>query len=446
MDAPEQQQPDARAPDAPAPDADLSGPTDVPAVPCTATPDAVYQVAPSPGAAAGTILACAPDTSMTEADVQSRIGSGTTATTAVASYRIAYATRAGDGSPAVSTARVYLPHDPRARPVPVAAVGHGSVGLADSCVPSTDVDNSLPLPFAARGFAAIAPDLAGLGNAGTQDYLDNRAQGWQLLDGARAVRAMLPAGLASAELVLAGYSQGGGEALSAQALVRADGPDNQLVATVAYAPEWPIRLDSFGYEDILKDPTQLTIATGLSRSSIAVLRQYAFFENTIGAGHGVDAFPAAAQSGIAGAITSQCLVALGGYVQVTMLHTGDLIDDTLRTGLVACMTADEANCTGTAQAFYNFMVANVLPPDPHAGPTLIVQGLADQIMAPANEAACIADTLRSASVDLDTCVLPFADHTNIMDNHAVGVAWVESVLAGGPRSECDQTVTLPACQ
>jgi hypothetical protein len=39
---------------------------------------------------------------------------------------------------------------------------------------------------------------------------------------------MLSAGLASPELVLAGYSQGG-DVLSAQALVRADGADNQLV-------------------------------------------------------------------------------------------------------------------------------------------------------------------------------------------------------------------------
>jgi hypothetical protein len=338
---------------------------------------------------------------------------------------------------------------PRAYPVPLAIVGHGSVGLADGCVPSITVDDSLPLPYAARGFAAIAPDLAGLGNAGTQDYLDNRAQGWQLLDGVRALRAVLAPGATAPQFLLSGYSQGGGAALSAQALARADGPDlGQLVATAVYAPEWPIRTNSFGYQDILEDPTQLTIATGLSRSSIAVMREYAFFENWVGAGHGVDALPAQFRDGASGAIQDLCLVELGGYVQGVMLHTGDLVDDTLRQGLVACIAGagSAGGCTGNAAAYYGAMVANVVPPDPQAGPTLIVQGLLDQIMAPANEAACIDQELVAAGVDASTCVVPFADHSNIMDNHALGAAWAESIVDGGPRATCDQTFQLPACQ
>jgi dienelactone hydrolase len=427
-------------------DADLTGPTDVPAVPCTDSFATVYAATPGTGPL-GTILACAPDEALDLAAVQSAVGSGVAVTSSVKQYRIAYQTRRGDGAAAVSTARVYLPTTPRARPVPIVVAAHGSVGLADACVPSGAADHNLPLPYAGRGFATIAPDLAGLGNPGTQEYLDNRAQGRQLLDGARALRALLAPGLTSPELILSGYSQGGGAALSAHSMIRADGPGaGQLVATVVYAPEWPIQLGSFAYADMLRQPTQLTIFTGLSNSSVAVMRQYAFFENHIGPGHGKDSVPAQFAAALDSAIQSQCLIELGGYIQTQMLHVGDLIDNTLRTGLLACIDGQgPALCNGNAAAYYQFLVESQLAADPAAGPVLIVQGLLDQVMPAATEAACIKDKLVSAGVDVDTCVFGAATHGTIMDNHASGVAWAESVLAGGPRAECDQSQSLPAC-
>lgn len=423
-------------------DADLDAPTDVPFVACTDSD--VFSIAPQ-SKPNGSILACKPLGTTAMADVQTQIGAQVVATTDVAMFQIAYATRDGKGAPAVSTARVYLPHVPRAKPVPLVVAGHGSVGLADNCVPSSGVDKNLPLPYAARGFATIAPDLAGLGNAGYQDYLDNKAQGWQLLDGARALRALLSPGITADQLVLTGYSQGGGAALSAQSLISADGAGvGTLAATVVYAPEWPIRLNSFGYVDILRDPTKLTISTGLSRSSIVVLRQFAFFENWLGAGHGIDAFDAKFATDLPQKVDSQCLVAFGGYVQTAMLHTGDLISADLRAGLLACIDNSGA-CTGAAQTYYQALVGAMLPVDTHVGPTLLVQGLADQIMAPASEAACIVAELKGAGSDLDVCSLATADHSNVMDQHFHGIAWLESVLAGGARAECDNALPLPAC-
>ncbi|MDB4959275.1 MAG: hypothetical protein JWO36_6844 [Myxococcales bacterium] len=424
-------------------DADLTAPTDHPAVPCTDAIAAVYTAAPQLGAALGTILACAPDETLDAPTVSSK--TAIVATSAVAEFRIAYQTRDGAGGPAVSTARVYLPSTPRARPVPLVVAVHGSVGLADACASSIDRDTALALPYAGRGFATIAPDLAGLGNAGIQDYLDNRAQGWQVLDGARALRRLLPPGITAPELIITGYSQGGGASLSAHSLIGADGPDaGHLVATVVYAPEWPIRLNSFKYVDILRDPTQLTIFTGLSFSSVAVLRQYAFFEDHIAGEHGKNAVPSQFREALDGAVTSQCLVPLGGYIQTQMLHTGDLIDATLRQGLLACIDGT-SGCTGNAAAYYQFLVSNVLQPSTTSGPVLIVQGLLDQIMPAAGEAACVDQKLMSAGVDVDHCVFTWSDHSNISDQHPSGVAWAESVLAGGPRAECDQSAQLPAC-
>lgn len=422
-------------------DADLNASTDTPAVPCIDTVDAVYAAIPAPGAPLGAILACAPDATLDAASAGS--SAHVVATSAVRQYRVAYQTRDGSGGAAVSTARVYLPSTPRARPVPIVVAGHGSVGLADACAPSKDIDSSLPLPYAARGFAAIAPDLAGLGNAGTQAYLDNHAQGWQLLDAARAVRRLLAPGITAPELIVTGYSQGGGAALSARALLEPDA--GTLIATVVYAPEWPIRLNSFKYLDMLRDPTQLTIFTGLAFSSVAVMREYAFYASHGAAG--ADAVPAQFRTGLEGAIQSQCLIGLGGYIQTQMLHTGDLIDDTLRRDFLACVDAQGpgAGCSGLPAAYYQLLLADQLPVAPAGGPVLIVQGLADQIMPPAGEASCIHDHLVSSGVDVDSCAFALADHSNILDQHPSGVAWAESVLAGGPRAECDPSVTLPAC-
>lgn len=441
---PDAAQPDTQKIDARAIDADLTAPTDVPAVPCVDTPADVYVAVARSNAPLGTILACAVDPVLAIGDLPALVGDGIDVTSAVHQYRIAYQTRDAHGGPAVSTARVYLPSTPRARPVPIVVAMHGSVGLADNCVPSTESDNSLPLPYAARGFAAIAPDLAGLGNAGTQDYLDNHTQGWQTLDGARALRALLPAGLTAQELVITGYSQGGGAALSAHALIHSDPPGaGTLVATVVYAPEWPISMKSFDYETMLRAPTTLTIAEGLSYSSIAVMRQYAFLEDHVGDGHGKQAVPAQFQANLETNIQSQCLVALGGYIQTAMLHTGDLIDASLRTSLLACMDG-QAGCTGDGAAYFSFLQQNLLAPDPTSGPVLIAAGLLDQIMPPAKEGSCIRDKLVAAGVDVDTCVISDATHTNIMEHHKKGLAWAESVMAGGARTEC-APVALPAC-
>lgn len=431
-------------------DADLSAPTDVPAVPCDDSIDAVYAAAPSAFATAGTILACAPDPVFTQGEAQERISEDIVATSAVAMFRIAYATRDSTGAPAVSTARAYLPSTPRARPVPLAVAAHGTEGLADACVSSAEPGDALPLPYAARGYATIAPDLAGLGNAGTQEYLDNRAQGMQVLDAARALRALLPAGLTAPELVLAGYSQGGGAVLSAQALIRTDAPTaappaGTLVGTVAYAPQWPIRLESFDYLAILRDPDRLTILTGLSYSSVAVLRQFAWFENHVGPGHGADSVPAEHRDGLTGAVDTQCLVALGGWIQTNLLHTGDLIDPALRLGLLACIDG-EPGCDGVAHAYHASLVANHLAPDPAAGPVRIIQGLGDQIMPAAKEASCIADRLAAAGVAADACAFAFATHGSITDENAVGVAWSEAMTDGGAAAACPEATALPACQ
>ena len=447
------------APDALAPDATPPAWTAAPAVPCADAADAPYAVTAAPGQALGQILSCAPIETMTQADAQARLvaaaATGAIATTGVTVWKIAYATRHSSGAPAVSTALVFLPVTPSSTPAGRVAMAHSTVGLADGCAPSADATYGsgaiaqVALAFAARGRAVIAPDLSGLGNDGVQAYLDNREQGLQLLDGSRALAALLAPGAVDDSLLLVGYSQGGGTVLSAQALAPGEAGAGRVIGTIAFAPEWPIGAGSFGYSAMLHAPDELTIQTGLSDSSVAVMRQYAWGEAALGPGHGVDLFPPALRDGVNGVVTSQCLGAVGAWVQGDMLHAGDLIDPDVRASVVACLDggAGDPGCTGTGRAYWQGAIAgDPLSGSPDGGPVLIVQGLLDQIMPAASEASCDADALRIAGVTVDTCLDLGADHLSIIAAQLpAALAWADAAVAGTSRPACAAT-TLPACQ
>ncbi len=440
--------------DAAPPPPDAAPPrADQPAIACEDALDAAYVtpvgLPPLTSEQRGDVVRCAPDTGYASAgDAQAAIaakGIALTATSGARVYRILYRTTRGDGSAGVSSARVYLPTVPRALPLPVIAVGHPSEGIAASCTPSkiATSNRDLALPWAALGYAVIVPDYAGLGTDGVQAYLDNRDQAYSLLDGARALRKLLAKGALSDKVALFGYSQGGGAALSAQALARTYGADGTVAAVVAFAPQWATRMNSFGYVSILRNPGGLTITTGLSKSAIAVLREYAYFGN-----HGAppaSGFPASKRSGLGGAITSMCLVPLGGYIQAFEPRLGDLVDDGLRTSLLACVDANGVGCAEPGASFYAFLSDNVLHADPQGAPVLIVQGLADQIMLPAEEAACTIDKLVAEGVTPDVCTDPVATHATVLPRNVMNaIGWTQAKLGGTAPPACTST-GMPAC-
>ncbi len=339
------------------------------AMPCTDTAEQVYlaPVGPTSDAARGDVVRCTVDGTWTVADVQAKIGGkdDTSKASALKIVRIAYRTRRGDGRPAIGTARVYLPSTPRPGPLPVVVSAHPSEGLADGCAPSRDEGkmNEVATPLGARGYAVIAPDFAGLGNEGTQGYLDNHDTGYSTLDAARALRKLLKPGAFSAKVAMNGYSQGGGAVLSAQALARTYGVDGELVAVAAFAPQWPTRLNSFGFVDLLKQPDALTISFGITKPVVAVLRTYAHFANATG-DHGAG-IPAATRSSISNSIDNLCLVAFGGALQGSALRVRDFFDDGLRTGLLACVADPKA---AGVQRFCEGLPRVPRPEPPQGGP------------------------------------------------------------------------------
>jgi pimeloyl-ACP methyl ester carboxylesterase len=449
-------------------DASEAGPprADIPAIACADTVGAVYATPTGMPAMTmdlrGAILTCAKDTSYSVGDVTAKLAAksvtGVVATSGTTFYRIAYRTYRDDGVPGVSTAGVYLPSAPRTLPMPVIAVGHPTEGLNTSSAPSmnaTSLDD-LALPWAAHGYAVIATDYAGLGNAGVQGYTDNHDEAHSLLDSVRALRALLDPSVLDPRVLLVGYSQGGGAVLASQGLASSYGVAGNVVAAVVFAAEYFARNDSFGYQQLLENPTGLTITTGVTRPVVATTRDYAFAYNVLGPASGAVTFPAALQSGIQSSLMSMGEVPFGGYIQGAAPTVGDLFDEGFRTSLLACMGspvvgadggAATATCSGVASQFYTWMQNDLVAPDPAGAPVLYVQGLADTVMPPSQEAACNVAELQSAGVAVQVCVDTPAEHTTVVPrNVAFALQWSEAKLSGGTLPACSSTGSMPACQ
>ena len=426
-----------------------AGRPDAPAMPCVDAPAALYAVAlaslgPFTSGARGEVVACAPDESLSLQELQARLGTVAAPLNPVEVYRVVFRTGRGNGQGGLSSARVWLPQG-TGGPADVVVAAHGSEGLADACAPTRKQGGAqdLALPFAARGKVVIAPDYAGLGVEGVQGYLDNRDTAYSVLDAARAARALLPAGATTDVTGALGHSQGGGAVLAAQALAKTYGPPLEAVA--AFAPQYPTRLNSFGFLSALRNPLALTITLGVSKPAIYVMRHYAWQVNYRGPQTAGDGFPAAKRSGLVGAVESQCLIALGGAVQATSPKVGDLFDDALRTSLLACADG-AAGCAGAGKDTFDFLMGNLLPNDPQGARVLLVQGSLDTILPPAEEAACTVNKLVAEGVPHQACVDSGAGHASVVDrNMAHAAAWLEASLRGATPPACPGTATLPTC-
>ncbi|HWI22151.1 MAG TPA: alpha/beta fold hydrolase [Baekduia sp.] len=135
---------------------------------------------------------------------------------------------------------VIAPKDGR-EPVPVILWAHGTTGLAQSCAPS-----AISQPFASggmlvldrlidAGWAVVAPDYPGLGTKGRHPYLVGIPAARSALDAVRAARKLDSYRL-SDKTVAWGHSQGGGVALWAGIEGRRYAPDVPLAGLAALAP------------------------------------------------------------------------------------------------------------------------------------------------------------------------------------------------------------------
>ncbi|HEX7663565.1 MAG TPA: lipase family protein, partial [Polyangiaceae bacterium] len=430
---------------------------DVPAVACADSVDDVYVPPSSLGAMSdatrGDVVRCAPDGTLSAADAQTAILSkgvpSFTATSGVSIYRAAFRTWRGNQSAGISSARVYLPQSPLAT-LPVIVIGHPTTGMGPSFAPSKDPGSleDLALPWAALGYAVIAPDYAGLGTPGVQGYVDNHDTAFSMIDAARALRKFVSPGAFTSQVLMAGHSQGGGAVLASQALAKTYGntPDfGTLVGAIVFAPEYPTRLNSFDYSNMIHKPNDLTVTTGISNCVVGAYREYAYFSNYVAAATGTEAFPSTQASTEVSMMMSLGQTEFGAYLHGTDLHLGDLFDADFRTSLQACMDGT-AGCAARESAYLSFLQQNILTADASGAKVLYVQGLLDEVMTPADEAACNVQKLKSDGVTPTVCVDAAAEHTKVTPrNIAYAIAWGQAILAGGTPPSCGAFNILPPC-
>jgi alpha-beta hydrolase superfamily lysophospholipase len=423
-----------------------AGPPVVPAMACSDALSDVY-VAPSSlppfdPSRRGDVVRCAPDAPIDASALASRLSSAGVSGVAVASsahvWRVAYRTTRASGAEGMGTARVYLPDSPRA-PLPVLVAAHGTSGLADVCAPSKyQVDDYLILPWVAQGYAVIAPDYAGLGDDGTPGYFDQVDTAQSVLDAARALRKLAPPGTFAPKVVVVGHSEGGGAALSSQALSKTYG-DGDVAGVVAFAPGWPVGVDVSGY----RDPTVATSTGSGYPAAFASMMLGAYFANRVGATHEGDPFGASARASLVTDLGTQCIAQLAASIPPAAPTVGDLLDATFRQSVLDCADA-KPTCADPGKAYLAYLASNVQRADATGGKVLVVQGLADVVVAPAST-ACVVKKLVADGQAPEVCTDSSAGHLDVTQRQAsLALSWVGALLAGQAAPSCDGS-GMPSC-
>lgn len=160
--------------------------------------------------------------------------------------RFLYSSTSGKDSktPVVVSGSIHLPKGQAPQGGwPVVLWGHGTVGIADRCAPSSAGRSYRDLQYLNRwlqeGFAVVATDYEGLGVAGPHLLINIPSLAYGVLDSGRAaLKAKLP--LAN-NFVIVGQSQGGAAAVAASSY------------SATYAPDLNIK-GSIGTGVIYRDP------------------------------------------------------------------------------------------------------------------------------------------------------------------------------------------------
>jgi pimeloyl-ACP methyl ester carboxylesterase len=148
-------------------------------------------------------------------------------------WRILYRSTLHDGKPVAVSGFVVVPDGPAPKEGrPVVAWAHGTDGGARRCAPSLIDDPARDLltyftfespyqydvgipalsAFVKAGYVVVATDYQGLGTSGVHQYAVGSTEARGVLDSARAIR-QLSAAHASKNVVVLGWSQGGGASL-----------------------------------------------------------------------------------------------------------------------------------------------------------------------------------------------------------------------------------------
>lgn len=426
-----------------------------PATPCA---DALAAIYGDPGpltsdpAQRGAILKCSKDATLDVAAVQAKLATvgykGRAVTSGARVYRVTYRTERGDtaGTPAVSSAIVYVPTKPAASKLPTVIAARGSRGQAADCaVSKLDAAGSvnddfyrLAYPLVGHGFAVIAPDLAGYANYGAPGnppsvYAGAADVGKSTLDGGRALKKLFPA--LDDKVVLVGHSQGGHSALASLALSATYGTSGPIAGVAVYAPLW-FSQRSWGAALLASESGKAGREIGSSSiPAVVAWYHYTHAELLDGPGEGKKLFAAGKQDAVKEWVDSACWA---NYDKLKPLgkETLDLFDPNFAAS-VRLVAAGLAPQCPDADAVCKKWNARYVEDRPRLTgtaaqvPILMLYGGKDTTIPP-DRMRCGLDRLKEDQTKLTVCFEPERDHASILSERADYVAdWVASVTTGG---------------
>jgi uncharacterized membrane protein HdeD (DUF308 family) len=300
--------------------------------------------------------------------------------------RILYTTTGRDGKTEQASGLVVWP-DTAKGPLPVILWTHGTTGVATKCAPS-----ALDEPFEAgaffvldrvlaEGWALVAPDYPGLGTEGKHPYLVGRPAARSALDAVRAARELGPVKL-SDRTVAWGHSQGGGAALWVGIEDGRYAPDVPVAGVAALAPASDLPALA---RTLQQSPAGMLFAA-------FVVRGYSDFYDDVVFGDYVR--PAA--QGIVRRVIGRCLSERATLASLGAVLTGQSIfrEDLTGGPLLARLREN-------------------VPAKPTGIPTLIGQGLADELVLPDVQRHFARDLCR-AGLRLDFRAYAGRDHVALV--------------------------------
>ncbi len=153
-------------------------------------------------------------------------------------YRVLFHSTSDSGGDLAESGVVVIPGGgPPPGGFPIVSWAHGTTGVASGCAPSVTGTSTIPDLAALLKHREIvaAADYRGLGAPGQHPYLVGTSEGEDVLDAARAARALV-GDAASNEVAVLGFSQGGQAALFAGEVAPSYAPELFIAGVAAVAP------------------------------------------------------------------------------------------------------------------------------------------------------------------------------------------------------------------
>jgi pimeloyl-ACP methyl ester carboxylesterase len=295
--------------------------------------------------------------------------------------------------------------------------GHPATGSLPGCAPTIADLSPVLEPFLRTGFAVVVSDYQGLGNpdpgGGSRKrdsyhpYLDSTTAGYNLIDAARAARALMASSntTASEDWLAFGIGQGGQAAWAADELAANHGWSLKLIGAVAVSPVADIN----GLAD-------LAAAGSLSTQQKLDLQAFlAGLKNAYGNDFNLDDY----RSGIVQQKWEDLLRCQGQAVSSRAAIADQIGPDDLK-----------PHSAAATETLRGYLKKTSLPQGPALAPMLVMYGGQDPLIPPDWTAAAVDRACRMGDV-IESRLLPPDAVPGQFDTAAV-LDWMNQRVSGAP--------------